>query len=147
MSEGRLPDNWKVAHVVPIFKNGSKKLPTNYRPVSLTYICCKILERLIKQYIVHHLEINSLLDKNQHGFRQNRSCVTQLLEVIDIWNNIYDQGVSWDTICMDFAKVFDKVPHKRLIAQIKRHGINGNLVEWITDFLRDRHQRVIVNNA
>ena len=48
---------------------------------------------------------------------------------------------------MEFAKAFDKVPHKRLMAKIKRHCINGNLVEWITDFLRDRHQRVIVNNA
>ena len=146
LSEGALPHKWKIAHVIPIFKKGNKSTPSNYRPVSLTAICCKILERIIKQEIVNHLENNNILNKNQHGFRNRRSCITQLLEVIDIWNNIYDQGIPWDTIYMDFAKAFDKVPHKRLIHKIKGIGIQGTVLTWIINFLNKRQQRVILNN-
>ena len=113
------------------------------RNLRLTAICCKILERIIKQEVVNHLENNNILNKNQHGFRNRRSCITQLLEVIDIWNNIYDQGIPWDTIYMDFAKAFDKVPHKRLIHKIKGIGIQGT---GIINFLNKRQQRVILNN-
>ena len=129
LAEGALPHKWKIAHVIPIFKKGNKSTPSNYRPVSLTAICCKILERIIKQEVVNHLENNNILNKNQHGFRNRRSCITQLLEVIDIWNSIYDQGIPWDTIYMDFAKAFDKVPHKR-------HWDTGNSINMDHKFLK-----------
>ena len=147
LAEGALPHKWKIAHVTLIFKKGNKSSSANYRPVSLTAICCKILERIIKQEILNHLENNdNILNKNQHGFRNRRSCITQLLEVIDIWNNIYDQGIPWDTIYMDFAKAFDKVPHKRLINEIKGIGIQGAVLTWIIILLNKRQQRVILNN-
>ena len=141
-----MPHKWKIAHVIPIFKKGNKSTPSNYRQVSLTAICCTILERIIKQEIVNQLENNDILNKNQHGFRNRRSCITQLMEVIDIWNNIYDQGIPWDTIYMDFAKAFDKVPHKRLINKIKGIWIQGTVLTWIIIFFNKRQQRVILNN-
>ena len=78
-----LPSDWKEAYVTPIFKKGSKKKPENYRPISLTSVPCKILQRIIRDKIVEHMETHSLFNIHQHGFRSKHSCVTQLLEVIE----------------------------------------------------------------
>ena len=108
----------------------SKRL-ANYRPVSLTSICCKLLEKLIRNTIVEKLEEQGLFNKNQHGFRNGRSCCTQLLEVMEMWTRWFDLGLPWDTIYTDFSKAFDSVPHQRLLHKIHACGIRGNLLKWI----------------
>jgi hypothetical protein len=80
LSEGKVPNDWKKANVTHIFKKGNKKEPANYRPISLTSVICKLLESLIRDQIVCHLEDNSLILNSQHGFRKNRSCLTNLIE-------------------------------------------------------------------
>ena len=102
---------WKHANVKPLYKKGSKTIPNNYRPVSLTSVCCKTLERIIRDALVDYLETNNLLNKNQHGFRAGRSCITQLLEIIEIWSDLLDQGIPWDCIYLDFSKAFDRLDH------------------------------------
>ena len=147
MKESKLPSQWKEAHITPIHKKGNRSNTNNYRSVSLTSICCKILERIIREPLFEHLEKNGLLTKDQHGFRNKRSCITQLLEVMEIWINIFDQGVTWDTIYMDFAKAFDRVPHNRLLAKARSLGIRDTLLNWISDFLSERKQRVVLGNG
>ena len=73
-------------------------------------------------------------------------CVTQLLEVIEIWTNLIDKGIPYDCIYLDFAKAFDKVPHKRSCSKIKAFGIKGNLMNWLSNFLTNRTQSVVINN-
>ena len=75
---GTLPSAWKSARITPIFKKGSKTEPSNYRPVSLTSIVCKTLEKIVRKHIMEHLTSNNLLSDEQYGFRSGRSCVTQL---------------------------------------------------------------------
>ena len=133
-----------VFHVKPLFKKGSKKKVGNYRPVSLTSICCKLLEKIIRDDIVKYLEENGFLVDNQHGFRGGRSCLTQLLEIMEIWTGWLDRGLAWDTIYLDFSKAFDSVPHERLLLKIKQMGIKGQLLKWISNFLHNRYQRVVV---
>ena len=82
---GSLPLDWKRGSIVPIFKKGVKNDPGNYRPVSLTSIPCKILESIIRDALIEHLTSTGQLSPDQHGFRQRRSCTTQLLEVIEDW--------------------------------------------------------------
>ena len=147
LNQSKLPSDWKIANVSPIFKKGGRSKVQNYRPVSLTSVCCKILERIFRDPIFEHLENQGILTNDQHGFRQKRSCVTQLLEVMEIWLNIFDQGLAWDTIYMDFAKAFDRVPHNRLLAKIRSLGIRGKLLNWISDFLTNRKQRVVIGNS
>ena len=65
-----VPNQWKSALVTPIFKKGDKHNPANYRPVSLTSICCKVLEHIVAKALLCHLESNKILIENQHGFRQ-----------------------------------------------------------------------------
>ena len=85
MKEGRVPDDWKNAHVTAIFKKGKKTTPGNYRPVSLTSILCKLMESIIRDKLMEFVDERDLLSEDQHGFRSGRSCVTQLLEIVEIW--------------------------------------------------------------
>ena len=147
MQVSKVPAEWKQALVSPIFKKGSKKAPGNYRPVSLTCIVCKIMEKLVRVKIVQHLSKFNLISRDQHGFVKGRSCSTQLLEVLDAWTEALDDGGCVDVIYMDFQKAFDTVPHRRLIQKVSAHGIEGRLLGWLRDFLADREQRVVVNGT
>ena len=147
LTEGKLPIQWKEAYIKPIFKKGSKHQTSNYRPVSLTAVCCKILERIIRKDIMSHLEGNKLITEHQHGFRSGMSCCTQLLELMEIWTNLIEKGESWDCIYLDFAKAFDKVPHQRLLQKIFAMGIRGNLHKWLSDFLHNRQQLVVIKDS
>ena len=78
-TKGEVPTDWRQANVIPIFQKGEKYLASNYRPVSLTCICCKLLEHIIVSNILKHLDLHNILVDCQHGFRAKRSCETQLL--------------------------------------------------------------------
>ena len=82
LDTGVVPSDWRTAHVSPIYKKGSKYNPENYRPISLTCICCKILEHIVVSSIMNHVDTHDILYPLQHGFRKFRSCETQLLEFI-----------------------------------------------------------------
>ena len=149
---GQVPDDWRKANVAPIFKKGEKYDPSNYRPVSLTCICCKVLEHILVSNIMKHLQTNDILVDSQHGFRSRRSCDTQLVQFIhDIALNL-DKGYNkkhkqTDVIVMDFAKAFDKVPHKRLLYKLDHYGVGGTTNRWITSWLSDRTQEVVLDGT
>ena len=140
-----MPEEWRTANVVPIFKKGSKKEPGNYRPVSLTSVPCKIMESILKDDIMVHLKRNKLVAPSQHGFMKNRSCTTNLLEFLERITAEADVGKSVDVIYLDFAKAFDKVPTERLIKKVAAHGIVGRMAGWLKAWLTQRKQRVTVN--
>ena len=145
INQGSIPEDWKIAKVTPIFKKGNKSNPSNYRPVSLTSICCKVLEHIIYSSVSHHLTQYNILRTEQHGFRSGRSCESQLLITIhDLAQNL-DEGKQTDVILLDFTKAFDKVPHNRLCYKLSLYGIRGSLLLWIKNFLTGRTQQVVVN--
>ena len=144
LETGVVPRDWRDAHVTPIFKKGVKSDPGNYRPVSLTSICCKLMESCIKDAIVEHVEKNNLLRNTQHGFSKGRSCTTNLLDFMEKVTDYVDKGFPVDIIYLDFAKAFDKVPHLRLAEKLKAIGIEGHILEWIKSWLSDRRQKVRV---
>ena len=90
LEEGILPQGWKDGNVTPIFKKGKKHQPGIYRPVSLTSIPCRVMEKLVRNEIMEHLINNNLLSKFQHGFIKARSCTTQLLAVQDDWTDVIE---------------------------------------------------------
>ena len=147
LEEGRLPKEWKLARISPIYKKGSKRKPENYRPVSLTSQTCKILERIIRSHITEHLEIHELLSEHQHGFVRKKSCLTNLLESLEKWKTIVDEGAPVDIVYCDFRKAFDTVPHNRLIKKLSAYGLKGQLLAWLGDFLQDRWQQVTVGKS
>ena len=145
LEEGNVPGDWKVANVTPIFKKGSKSMPGNYRPVSLTCVLCKVMESILRDAIVHHLEKYNLLRQSQHGFMTGKSTLSNLLEYLEELTKLVDQGHSVDIVYLDFAKAFDKVPHIRLVKKCEGLGIQGRILRWIQCWLTDRKQRVVLN--
>ena len=147
LDEGTVPNDWRSARVTPEFKKGSKLSVNNYRPVSLTCILCKIMEKLVRTNLIDHLQHNNLISDRQHGFVAGRSCTTQLLEVLDKWTKVLDEGGAIDAVYLDFQKAFDKVPHRRLLSKVEAYGIRGNILHWLESFLQGRNQRVVINGV
>ena len=106
--------DWKLQNISPLFKKGSKDDPGNYRPISLTSVPGKMLESIIADDMMSHLEHNKLILDSQHGFRSGRSCLTNLVDFFHDMFSIYDKSRAVDILYLDFRKAFDKVPHKRL---------------------------------
>ena len=135
MSTGELPGDWKEANVVPIHKSGERILAQNYRPVSLTSIVVKTLERVVHKHIMNFLIDQQLLSENQHGFRKYRLCLTQLLQLLHHWFSVLDKRGAIDVAFLDFAKAFHKVSHPHLFNKLQSYGIKGQLLEWLNNFL------------
>ena len=83
MTSGILPNDWLSANITPIFKKGDRTNPSNYRPISLTAICCKIMEHIVYHSIMEHLQNYNILYNYQYGFRQGHSSETQLITVVE----------------------------------------------------------------
>ena len=110
----------------------------NYRPISLTSKIGKILESIIKDNIVSHLEKFSLIRDSQHGFRKGRSSLSNLLDFLETVSQYLDEGQPVDLVYLDFVKAFDKVPFARLFKKLTSHGIGGQILEWIKQCLKNR---------
>jgi len=144
---GEVPQDWRDANIVPLFKKDERHLASNYRPVSLTSITCKILEHIVHSNIMDHLDKNKILTNAQHGFRKKRSCESQLIVTIHEIASTLEKGSQVDIILLDFAKAFDKVPHQRLLHKLEYYGVNAKTKNWIKSFLQNRQQRVIIEGA
>ena len=105
---GKLPDEWKLAHVTPIHKSGSEDLPNNYRPISLTSIPCKMLEHIVLHYL--NKTLDAVLHNRQHGFRKGLSCDTQLCSTYNDLAKAHDESLTTHVVVLDFKKAFDNVP-------------------------------------
>ena len=118
LKSGEIPEIWKQAIITPIFKSGKKDLPCNYRPVSLTSVIAKLLERIIRWYLVIFLEINNAFPDSQHGFRQFRSTVSQLLEHVEAIVDALEDQANIDIIMLDYSKAFDRISISILLEKL-----------------------------
>ena len=147
LQEGRVPSTWKSSSVIPIFKKGLRYNPLNYRPISLTSICCKAMERIVCSHLRYYLESNQLLSPHQYGFRTGRSTMDQLLLFYNTVSLNTDRGLVTDVILFDFSKAFDVVCHTLLLTKLSLIGINGCMLQWISSFLTDRTMRVCIKGS
>ena len=145
LDQGQIPSDWKEGLVTPIFKKGERSKASNYRPISLTSICCKVLEHIVHSNVMTHLDKFAILSDAQHGFRKRRSCESQLVTTIQDLAKGLDDKQQLDAVLLDFSKAFDKVSHKRLILKLHHYGIRGQVLQWIEAFLSDRTQRVVID--
>ena len=147
MDTGEIPDSLKKAIIVPIFKGGNRSEAKNYRPVALTSHLIKIFERVLRYKIYTFLETNNKLSTNQHGFREGRSCLSQLLSHQQGLIDALEKNINYDVIYTDFSKAFDKCDHGILAIKLRDIGITGKVGRWIHNFLRERKQNIKVNNV
>ena len=102
LREGSVPKSWKQATAVPIFKEGKKSNPANYRPVSLTSVVCKLMKKNIRKALIKHMDKNDLLSTEQHAFHSGTSSATQLLQVLEQWTRDLDGGHDIDCMYLDY---------------------------------------------
>ena len=146
LDQGITPCKLKQADI-PIHKGGHQGLAVNYRPIALTSHLIKVFEKVVRKHIVQFFEENDKMNNGQHGFRNGRSCLSELLAHYDNIVSILETGSNVDTIYLDFAKAFDKVDHGIVLAKLSHLGIRGKLLVWIKSFLSSRSQKVLVNGV
>ena len=117
--------------ITPVHKKGPTNLLTNYRPISITCVPSKILERIVSKIYNHLINNNNFHFADQHGFVCGRLTCTNLLECLnDVTLNLQD---NYHTIIIyiDFSKAFDVVPHDKLFVKQHAHGFCSTLLTWI----------------
>ena len=87
---------------------------------------------------------NNLISENQSGFKPGNSCVNQLITITHEIFSKFDDNYEVGGVFLDISKAFDKVWHEGIIHKLKRNEISGNLLSLLTDFRRNRKQRVIL---
>ena len=146
LDTGRVPNDWNTAYVCPLFKKGDTSLASNYRPISLTSILCKVLEHIVTTNVVSHMDYHNQLYDLQHSFRSKPLCETQLGTLVeDLMRNSL-AGSQTDLVLLDFSKAFDKVSHQKLLLKLHQYGIRGSSLKWIQAFLSGRTQTVVLEN-
>lgn len=146
LSCGKVPSSWRKSHITPVFKNGDRSLVSNYRPVALTSVLCKVLEKLVVNCIQEHVGLYGLMSKHQHGFTKGKNCVTQLVNLVHNWAASLDKPrpPHIDAIFLDMSKAFDRMPHNILLSKLAtQYNIRGNIWKWVRSFLSNRLQRVM----
>ncbi|CAM5087257.1 unnamed protein product [Natator depressus] len=144
---GEVPEDWKKANVVPIFKKGKEEDPGNYRPVSLTSVPGKIMEQILKDSILKHLDERKVIRNSQHGFTKGKSCLINLIAFYDEITGSVDEGKAVDVLFLDFSKAFDTVSHSILVSKLKKYGLNGYTTRWVGSWLDCRAQQVVINGS
>ena len=136
---GLFPSQWKMAKVFPLYKKNDRTEAQNYRPIPVLPAISKICERVVYDQLYHYLNSNSLLSKNQSGFRSLHSTVTALLHLTNDWYLNIDKG--------DLAKGFDTVSHEILLKKLKLFGLEGVTLDWFSSYLSNRQQQCVVEGC
>ena len=129
----------------PSSKKNNKQEVKNYSPISLLPVSSKIFERLLYDSMFKCFTENSLVSQNQSGFKPGDSCTNQLLSITHQIYKSFDDGHEVRSVFLDMSKAFDKVWCKGLVFKLKQNGISDNLLSTLTDFLKLRKQRVVLN--
>jgi len=147
VTSGVFPSCLKCARVIPLFKSGDSKIPSNYRPISTLPVMSKIFEKLMHTQLDAFLKSNSIITSSQFGFKESCSTADAVLEYVDNVSNTLDRKMSMITVFLDFAKAFDTVKHEILIDKLDHLGVRGLPLEWFKSYLCDRRQCVDINGS
>ena len=146
LKESCFPDCWKISSVVPVFKNvGERSTAKNYHPVSLLSVVSKVLEKLVNNRIVDHLEKCGIFSDFQYGFRSSRSTADLLKVVSDRIARAFNRSGATRAVALDISKAFDRIWHAGLLYKLKSYGISGQIFGPISSFLSNRQLRVVLD--
>ena len=143
LNDCKIPSEWKLHKIVPIFKAKDKVQIANYRPISLLSCLSKVFEHVVYDKISGFLY--EVIDPAQFGFLPNHSCVQQLLLMVEMILENWESGGGTDVIYLDIRKAFDTVPHRELLHKLRMAGISGKLWRLLKDYLTNRFHCVSVD--
>ena len=136
-----------MVNFIPIHKKDKNNIVQNYLPISLLPIFSKVFEKLIFTSLYSYYIGNNLISKKQSGFIKHDSTTNQLLSITYMIQSALDCDPPKEvrSIYLDISKVFDKVWHQDLIFKLKQNGIQGKMLEILSNFLTNRYQRTPLN--
>ena len=133
-------DDWKMARVIPLYKNGHRNIPGNYRPISILPTISKIMERILYNQLYDYLTEFKLLSNNQFGFRKSHSTATALLDCTNEWYVNIDKKMFNLVVFIDLKKAFDTVNYDILLKKPEFYGITGQANDLLKSYLSNRRQ-------
>lgn len=143
--EGIVPDELKVAKVIPIYKAKGKENIDNYRPISILPSISKIYEKIVFKRLYHYLNHFDLIYNGQYGFRPNHSTTDAMTEFINHICNAFENHEYSAGVFLDLSKAFDTIDHDLLLRKLNHYGVRGKALEWFSSYLNNRRIRVNYN--
>jgi retron-type reverse transcriptase len=142
METGVFPSKLKIAKVIPIYKSKDKQSFTNYRPISLLPSISKIYEKIVHNRLYSYMTMNSLMNKNQYGFRKGHSTINAVSKFTYDTLHALDSGNYNLSVFLDLSKAFDTINHSLLCKKLSHYGIRGVALGWFRSYLTERKQYV-----
>ena len=137
---GQVPEQIKIAKVIPVHKGNERHLVTNYRPISLLTSISKVFEKVMYHRIYNYLHENEILSPCQYGFRPKLNTLHAVSQLISDSINGIEQKEITLAVYLDLSKAFDTIDHQILFCKLEKYGIRGNSLNWIKDYLCNRTQ-------
>ena len=128
---GVVPDDWRLATVMLIYKKRQKEDPGNYRPVSLTLVPGKIMKQFILSALTRLVKDNQAIRPSQHGFMKGRSFLISLISLYDQVACLVNEEEVVDVVYLDLSKAFDTVSHSILLEKLAAHGLDRFTLRWV----------------
>ena len=136
-----------MARVIPLYKNGHRNIPGNYRPISVLPAISKIMERIMYDQLYNYLTKFELLSDSQFGFRKSHSTATALLDCTNDWYMNLDRKMFNLVVLIDLKKAFDTVDHQILMRKLELYGIKGEALNLLKSYLTNRNQKCQIKNS
>ena len=143
---GQVPQELKIAKIIPLFKSGDRTNLDNYRPISLLNSFSKLLEKIVFKRLSIHIENNNLLSNMQYGFRRDHATVHPMIHFVNHISTAFEKKEHTVAIFCDLRKAFDCVNHDILLIKLQKMGIQNNELLWFKNYLKNREQFVVINN-
>jgi hypothetical protein len=147
INEATFPTEWKLAKVIALYKKNSRKLPENYRPISLLNCFGKIFEKIIYKQMIKFIDKHKILYLHQYGFRKHFSTCLALIDMIDKIKEAIDKNEYSLGIYLDIKKAFDSLEHSILIEKLEFYGFRGHISKLLQDYLTNRKQFTLANGC
>ena len=141
------PHEWKTARIIPLYKNGQRNLPGNYRPISVLPVISKIMERILYDQLYNYLTKFGLLSDSEFGFRKFHSTATALLDCTNDWYMNLDCKMFNLVVLIDLKKAFDTVDHQILLTKLELYGIKGQALSFLESYLSNRNQKCQIQGS
>ena len=147
LDDGAVPSTFKTAYIAPVHKKGLRSDPANKRPVSLTAVTCRVLEKLICRSVLQNAESQGLISKQQFAYRSRKSTTDCLLSFTNFVANAINRGDNVDVVYTDYKNAFETMPHDLLVSVLPLKAVGGRLKRWISEFLSGRTFRVKIRGS
>ena len=138
LAQGCFPNDLKISRTCPIFKNGSRKEASNYRPISCLPVLSKVFEKVVFNQLYEYLIINNILSPNQFGFQPGKSTLHPIIHILNYIAEAFNQNKFVVATFLDLSKAFDLVNHEILLSKLVKIGLDETSINWFRSYLSDR---------